>query len=92
MRTLSSHVRAIKRLYSQLTSVRLISTLTAFQEPSSVDNQVCSSHVLILTLVKQHVFGTTDRDESKDALSIIDGSTRSSERNAPTFSESVVML
>jgi hypothetical protein len=91
MRTLSSHVRAIKRLFSQLTLVRLIFTLTAFQEPSSVDDQVCSGHVLILPLAKQQVFGATDRDESKDALSIIDGSTWSSERNAPTFSESVVM-
>jgi hypothetical protein len=47
---------------------------------------------LILPLVKQQVSGATDRDESKDALSIIDGSTWSSERNAPTFSENVVML
>jgi hypothetical protein len=72
--------------------VRLISTQTAFQEPSSVDDQVCSGHVLILPLVKQQVSGATDRDESKDALSIIDGSTWSGERNAPTFSENVVVL
>jgi hypothetical protein len=82
----------LKRLVIQLYSIRLLYTLTALQKPSSINNQICSGNVLVLPLAYTHAFGATNRDESKDTLGVIDRSARASKRNAPTCSESVVML
>jgi hypothetical protein len=63
-------------------------SLTLFQQPSSVNYEFCSGDVLVLPsalpYLQHHIaYG----DEAKDALSIIDSSSSSTEWDTPLASE-----